>query len=93
MKMNSITIRNYKLFRYNLLKLQIYSDKSFINTSTFSNNVLECIEAYLKQALKTIFEYHIFQFKILFVGFPIISDLKQKKLVHFTNHNFIPEKT
>ena len=93
MKIKSTKIRNYKLFKYNLLKMQIYSNKLEKNASGISNYVLEQIEAYLKQALKIIFEYHKRQFKILFVGFPVVSKLKQMKLIHFTNHNFVSKKS
>lgn len=93
MKINSTKIRNYKLFKYNLLKLQIYSSKLEKNSSSISNYVLEQVEAYLKQALKIIFEYHKRQFKILFIGFPVVSKLKQMKIIHFTNHNFISQKS
>jgi len=92
-KVSKVKNRNFKLFKYNLLKLQIYSNKPFLDTINLSNNVLEQIEAYLKQALKIIFEYHIWQFKILFIGFPVVSKMKQMKLVHFTNHDFITEKS
>lgn len=93
MKINSIKIRDYKLFKYNLLKLQVYSNEFFCNTSTFSDTILEQIETYLKQVLNIIFEYHIHQFQILFIGFPMVSKLKQMKFIHFTNHNFISEKS
>ena len=59
MKVNIVKNRNFKLFKYNLLKLQIYSNKLFINDINLSNNKLEQIESYLKQVLKIIFEYHI----------------------------------
>ncbi len=93
MKINSAKIRNYKLFKYNLLKLQIYSNEPVSDFSTISNYMLEQIEAYLKQGLKIIFEYHKRQFKILFIGFPVVSKLKQMKLIHFTNHNFISQNS
>jgi len=93
MKTNRIKNRNYKLFKYNLLKLQIYSNQPHFTVANFSNSILEQIEAYLKQVLKIIFEYHVCQFKILFIGFPVISKMRQMKLLHFTNHNFISEKS
>ncbi len=93
MKTSRIQNRNYKLFKYNLLKLQIYSNRSHFAVANFSSSVLEQIETYLKQVLKIIFEYHVCQFKILFVGFPVISKMRQTKLLHFTNHNFISEKS
>jgi hypothetical protein len=93
MKINFTKTRNYRLFKYNLLKLQIYSNEPVHDFSTMSNHTLEQIEAYLKQGLKIIFEYHRRQFKILFIGFPIVSKLKQMKLIHFTNHNFILENS
>ncbi len=92
MKINFSKIRNYKLFKHNLLKLQIYSNKNSVNIFNFSETALEQLESYLKQVLKLVYEYHINHFKILFIGFPIVSKLKQKKLIHFTNHNFISEK-
>jgi len=59
MKINRIKSQNYKLFKYNLLKLQKYSNESIFDLSNFSNSTLEQIEAYLKQVLKIIFEYHV----------------------------------
>lgn len=93
MKINRTKNQRYKLFKYNLLKLQIYSKKPSFSTVNFSNNIIEQLEAYLKQALKIIYKYHVHQLKILFIGFPIISKIKQIKLIHFTNHNFISEKS
>jgi len=94
MKVNFVKTQSYKLFKYNLLKLQIYSNKTSFNvSSSFSDVILEQVEAYLKQVLKIIFEYHVNHFKILFIGFPVISKMKQMKLIHFTNHNFISEKS
>lgn len=93
MKTGKIKNRNYKLFKYNLLKLQVYSKRSHFAVPNFSNSVLEQIETYLKKVLKIIFEYHVCQFKILFIGFPVISKMRQMKLLHFTNHNFISEKS
>ena len=93
MKSNLVKSQNYKLFKYNLLKLQIYSNESIFDLSNFSNSTLEQIEAYLKQVLKIIFEYHVWQFKILFIGFPVVCKMKQMKLINFTNHNFISEKS
>ena len=93
MKTNLVKTQNYKLFKYNLLKLQIYSIQPSFDIFNFSNDTLEYIEAHLKQVLKIIFEYHVCQFKILFIGFPVISKMKQMKLIHFTNHTFISEKS
>jgi len=91
-KINVSKTRNYKLFKHNLLKLQIYSNKNSVNIFNFSETTLEQLESYLKQVLKIVYEYHINHFKILFIGFPIVSKLKHKKLIHFTNHNFISEQ-
>lgn len=93
MKTKKIKIKDYKLFRYNLLKLQIYSNQNQKTLINFSNSMLEQIESFLKQMLKVIFEYHVCQSKILFIGFPVISKARQMKLMHFTNHDFISEKS
>ena len=81
-------LQNYRLFKYNLIKVQAYS-KIFI----FSDIILNQLEACLKQIFKIIFEYHINNFKILFIGFPVLHKMKQIKLIHFTNHDFISEKS
>ena len=93
MKTRKVKNLKFKLFKYNLLKLQVYSDKPFFNIINLSNNILEQIEAYFKQVLKVIYEYHVWQFKILFIGFPVIPNIKQTKLLCFTNHYFITEKS
>jgi hypothetical protein len=93
MKIKKVKYKNYKLFKYNLLKLQVYSNTLSFKKSNFSNNILEQIETYIKQVLKIVFEYHLYQFRILFIGFPIISKIKQINLIHLTNHDFISEKS
>lgn len=93
MKINLVKIQDYKLFKYNLLKMQIYSKKTSADSCNLSNVMLEQIEVYLKQVLNIIFKYHINNFKILFIGFPLVSKTKQIKLINFTNHNFISEKS
>jgi len=93
MKIKKIKNPNFKLFKYNLIQLQIYSNEFFFNNIDFSLNIIEQIEVHLKQILKVIFEYHVWQFKILFIGFPIVSNMKQVKLLHFTNHDFITEQS
>lgn len=93
MKIKKIKNSKFKLFKYNLIQLQIYSDEFFSNNIDLSLNKIEQIEVYLKQILKVIFEYHIWHFKILFIGFPIVSKTKQIKLLHFTNHDFITEQS
>jgi len=59
MKINKVRNPKFKLFKYNLLKLQIYSDKPFFDIVNLSNNTLEQIEVYLKQVLKVVYEYHV----------------------------------
>jgi len=59
MKIKKIKNSKFKLFKYNLIQLQIYSDEFFSNNIDLSLNKIEQIEVYLKQILKVIFEYHI----------------------------------
>lgn len=93
MKIKNVKNQNYKLFKYNLLKLQIYSNKFSVYNINFANSILEQIEIYIKQVLKIVFEYHLYQFRILFIGFPVISKIKQEKLMYLTNHDFVSEKS
>jgi len=89
MKVDKIENKKYKLFKYNLLKLQIYSKHSH----EFTNDLLEFLESHLKQTLKIIYEYHINHCRILFVGFPFTSETSQLKFIHNINHSFISEKS
>ena len=59
MKIKKIKNSKFKLFKYNLIQLQIYSNEFFFNNIDLSLNKIEQIEVYLKQILKVIFEYHI----------------------------------
>lgn len=59
MKIKKIKNPNFKLFKYNLIQLQIYSNEFFFNNIDLSLNIIEQIEVYLKQILKVIFEYHV----------------------------------
>ena len=59
MKIKKIKNPNFKLFKYNLIQLQIYSNEFFFNNIDFSLNIIEQIEVHLKQILKVIFEYHV----------------------------------
>ena len=88
--MKIINIKKYKLFKYNLLKLQFYKHNNYNNI--FSKSVLEQTEISLKQLLKIIYEYHVNNSKILFIGFPVVFKKQQVKLVNLTNHDFISQK-
>ena len=70
MKLEFSSSKKYKLIEYYLLKYQIYSSGKGSNKK-FINFLLEQIEMYFKQSLKIIYEYHIKQKKILFIGFPV----------------------
>ena len=89
--MKIINIKKYKLFKYNLLKLQLYKQTN--NNNILSQGVLEQIEISLKQLLKIIYEYHVNNSKILFIGFPIRLKKQQMKFVNLTNHDFISQKS
>ena len=88
MKISKTKIQKYKLFKYNLLQLQIDFNKHMI-----SDDFLQQVEVSFKQILKLIFEYHICGFRILFVGFPIKFKKWQTKLISFTNHSFISKNS
>lgn len=88
MKISKKKIQKYKLFKYNLLKLQTYFNKHMV-----LDDFLQQVEISLKQILKLIFQYHIFGFRILFVGFPIRFKKRQTKLISFTNHSFISKNS
>jgi len=92
MKLKFITSKKYKLIKYYLLKYQIYSSSKKTDTKLV-NFLIERIEMYFKQSLKIIYEYHIKQKKILFVGFPVLNNFFIKNISKNTSHIFISENT
>lgn len=92
MKSQKIRNKKYKLIRLNLLKSQIYSEQlHFEVVNNLLDKFLDQIELHLKQALKIIYEYHINNRKILFVGFPRLKKKKFFNIIRSTNHYFIPQ--
>jgi len=90
MKLKFSSSKKYKLIEYYLLKYQIYSSSKDSNKK-FINFLLEQIEMYFKQSLKIIYEYHIKQKKILFIGFPVPNIFFSKYISENTSHIFISE--
>ena len=71
MKLKKIKQKKYKLLKLHLLKSQVYKNNR--NDNSFDEQVnksLEQTELHLKKALKVIYECHLNNFKILFVGLP-----------------------
>jgi len=87
MKINKITIYKTKILKLNLIKTKIYkkSHNNFIK--------IEDIYSRIKKALHIIYNYHINNKRILFVGAPMQTYMtsKFKKLFYNTKHKIIPE--
>jgi len=90
MKLEFVSSKKYKLIKYYLLKYQIYSSSESKNAKLI-NLLLERMEMYFKQSLKIIYEYHIKQKKILFVGVPVFNNFFIKDVSKNTSHIFISE--
>jgi ribosomal protein S2 len=81
MKLKKITNLKYKLIKFELIKSKISQN------NIFNNNV----EVYLKKALLVIFQYHLNNKKILFVGISKTTQNKYEKTLKKTKHLFLPD--
>ena len=84
MKIKQITNIKYKLIKLKLIKSQFYKPKT--KKLNKYNKILEQIQIGFKKNLQIIYEYHINNKQILFIGFPMIFN---KNLFKKTQHLFI----
>jgi ribosomal protein S2 len=91
MKIKILKNYKYNILKLNLIKSKLY--KSFLKKNENGDSIvfgLEQIEFYLKKILQVIYEYHINNKKILFIGMPIFLQKNLKKVFKKTNHILIP---
>ena len=88
MKLKNIRIKKYKLLRLYLAKYEVYK----INKLVLDNyeHILDRLELSLKKVLLIIYNYHILNKKILFVGFPYSTEKKMLEVLLKSNHIFLP---
>lgn len=87
MKIKKINIKKYKLLRLYLTKYEVYK-KDFFNLSSES---LDKLELSFKKVLYIIHQYHVFNKRILFIGFPYSSNKILVTTLLKSNHLFIPK--
>ena len=91
MKLKKIRQKKYKLLKLHLLKSQVYKNNLKNNIfDEFVSKSLELSELYLKKALKVIYECHLNNFKILFVGLPKMAPKIFEDLLKSSPHYYIP---
>jgi ribosomal protein S2 len=90
MKLNKIKIKKYKLLRFYLVKYEIYEKVVGSSDFIFPETVLDELEFSFKKVLLIIYKYHIYNKKILFVGFPYSTNKKLLSVMLKSNHIFIP---
>ena len=88
MKLKNINQFNYKLIKLEIIKSKIISN--YLNKFQFETNLTQ-FEIYLKKAFLIIFQYHINNKKILFIGIPKEISANYIKNLKKTNHIFLPE--
>jgi len=88
MKLKNIRIKKYKLIRLYLVKYEVYTKNKLV--ANMSDSVLDRLEIGLKKVLFLIDQYHRYNKKILFIGFPHSSDTKILQVLIRSNHIFIP---
>lgn len=92
-------VKNIKITKCKLVKLQLIKSKTYKQNSNLLNKTadeykdLDFIELQLKKALQIIYNYHINNQKIFFVGVPRTVQKKFNKALQKTSHLFIPEST
>jgi len=85
MKLNKINLYKNKILKLKLIQTKIYKK----NYNHFIK--IEDISSRLKKALHIIYNYHINNKKIVFIGTPLNISYKFKKLLNKTEHILIPE--
>jgi hypothetical protein len=88
MKLKNIRIKKYKLMRLYLAKYEVYKKEKV--TSPLFNSVLDRLEINLKKVLFLIYQYHILNKKILFIGLPYSNDTKIINVLLASKHIFVP---
>jgi len=88
MKLKNIRIKKYKLLRLYLAKYEVYKTSKLVLDNY--ENILDRLELSFKKVLLIIYNYHIFNKKILFVGFPHPTDQKMVQVLAKSNHIFLP---
>lgn len=83
MKLKKLTNLKHKLIKLELIKSKMTQD-------TVLDNRFKEMEAYLKKALLIIFQYHLNNKKILFVGISKTGQEKYRRTFKQTNHLFLP---
>nr|YP_009495534.1 ribosomal protein S2 [Psammoneis japonica]AWQ64264.1 ribosomal protein S2 [Psammoneis japonica] len=92
MKIKTIKNHKYNLFKLKLIQSKVYKTK--IRKLFFDKSLdvfLEDIQLHFKKVLQIIYEYHINNKRILFIGVPSFLQKKFKKILRKTNHFSIPE--
>ena len=89
MKIKKINRKKESLIAYNLLNLKYYLN--FHNFSKYNSNLsyLNSLETFLKKILKVIFNFHMLNKKIIFVGFPLHKWYKFSLLFKRFNYIFL----
>jgi ribosomal protein S2 len=85
MKINQTKVYKNKILKLKLIQTKVYKK----NPNNFIK--IEDISSRLKKFFSIVYNYHINNKKILFVGTPINITPKLKKILKKTNHLFIPE--
>jgi ribosomal protein S2 len=92
MKIKKIKNYKYNLFKFKLIKSKIYkTNLKTIKLDHSLNIVLEKIELHFKKILQVIYEYHVNNKEILFIGAPISLQKKFSTVLKKTKHSLIPE--
>lgn len=87
MKLKNLNNLSYKLIKFEFIKNKIVSN--YFSKFQF-NEQLNKIEIFFKKALFLIFQYHISNKKILFIGIP--NEISQKLKRKHLKHVFLPKE-
>lgn len=88
MKLKNIRIKKYKLMRLYLAKYEVYKKNKF--SLLISDVILDRLEISFKKVLFVIYQYHIYNKRILFIGLPISTDKSFLNVLLKSNHIFVP---
>jgi ribosomal protein S2 len=88
MKLKTLKIKKYELIKLHLLKSRIYKN---LKKKNYDIEYLNKLKIHFKKILRIIYQYHVNNKVILFVGFPYSKNKNLLNNLKMSKHYFIPE--
>ena len=88
MKLKKLKIKKYELIKLHLLKSRVYKNSK---KKSYAIEYLNKLKLHFKKILRIIYQYHVNNKVILFLGFPYSKNKNLLNNLKISKHYFIPE--